>query len=184
MAFTPRLNDTGIRNNHIWYSDNPFYPTYALPNCTCYSWGRFWEVSDPLGSQATKPTLPTSDGGRWYEQATGYEKSTELNPRLGAVICFSDDNGGAGHVANVEQILNDGETIVCSNSAWGGQYFYTTTLTRSNSYKYSHFTFQGFIYHPDYPPEPTPPEPTPSGRERNKFKWVLYSRKLRNKRKL
>lgn len=179
MAFTPRLNDTGIRNNHIWYSDNPFYPTYALPNCTCYSWGRFWEVSDPLGSQATKPTLPTSDGGRWYEQATGYEKSTELNPRLGAVICFSDDNGGAGHVANVEQILNDGETIVCSNSAWGGQYFYTTTLTRSNSYKYSHFTFQGFIYHPDYPPEPTP-----SGRERNKFKWALYSRKLRNKRKL
>ena len=45
MAFTPRLNDNGILNNPKWYSDNPFYQSgYGMPNCTCYAWGRFWEV--------------------------------------------------------------------------------------------------------------------------------------------
>ena len=175
MAFTPRLTDSGIRNNPIWYRDNPFYPTYGMPNCTCYAWGRFWEISDPLGSQATKPTLPTSDGGKWYERATGYEKSPLLIPALGAVICFSDDDGGAGHVAIVEQILNDGETIVCSNSAWESTFFYLTTLSKSNSYKYSHFTFQGFIYHPDYPPTPV------VAPKRKGFKWYLYTEKIRER---
>lgn len=176
MAFTPRLTDSGIRNNHIWYSDNPFYQSgYGMPNCTCYAWGRFWEISDPLGSQVTKPTLPLSNGGLWFEQATGYEKSTLLVPSLGAVICFSDDNGGAGHVAVVEQIVNNGETIVCSNSAWESTFFYLTTLNRSNNYKYSHFTFQGFIYHPDYPPV------LPTIKKKG-FPWYLISDKLRNQR--
>lgn len=184
MAFTPRLNDNGMLNNHIWYSDNPFYIAgYGLPNCTCYAWGRFWEISDPLGSQATKPSLPTSNAGKWFERVdtTKYTKTTELIPELGAIICMEDDNpDGDGHVAIVEQILNDGETIVCSNSAWGGSYFYTTTLYRSNNYKYSHFTFQGFIYHPEYSPTPPVP-PTPSGTKKGKFPWVLYANKLRNK---
>lgn len=185
MAFSPRLNSTGMSNNHIWYSDNPFYQAgYGLPNCTCYAWGRFWEVSDPLGSASTKPHLPLSNAGTWYDRVdtNKYQKSDQLVPSLGAVICFSDDNGGDGHVAVVEQIINDGETIVCSNSAWGGSYFYTSTLSRSNNYKYSHFTFQGFIYHPDYPPGPTPPTPpTPTGSGTSHFKWVLYANKLRNK---
>lgn len=177
MAFVPRLNDTGIRGNHIWYSDNPYYPTYGMPNCTCYAWGRFWEISDPLGSQQTKPTLPTSDGGQWFGRVdtTEYTKSSLLIPALGAVICFSDDNGGAGHVAIVEQIINNGETIVCSNSAWESTFFYTTTLSKSDSYKYSHFTFQGFIYHPDYIPD------FPSVKKHN-FNWALFADKIRKNR--
>lgn len=183
MAFTPRLTDTGMLNNHIWYSGNPFYTAgYGLPNCTCYCWGRCWEISDPLGSQATKPTLPTSDAGTWYDRVdtSVYQKSSELNPVLGAIICFSDDNGGAGHVATVEEIMNNGETIVCSNSAWGGQYFYLTTLTKSNNYKYSHFTFQGFIYHPDYPPSPTP---VTTGYKKG-FKWVLFHKAIMRNRNM
>lgn len=47
MSFTPRLTDTGILNNFHWYSDNPFYQSgYGMPNCTCYAWGRFWEIGD------------------------------------------------------------------------------------------------------------------------------------------
>lgn len=179
MSFTPRLNDTGMMNNHIWYSDNPFYISgYGLPNCTCYSWGRFWEVSDSLGTVQTKPTLPLSNAGSWFEQVdtSVYTKSSLLIPFVGAIICFSDDDGGAGHVANVEQVINNGETIVCSNSAWGGDYFYLTTLSKDNNYKYSHFTFQGFIYHPDYIPF------IPTIKKKHHFPWYLITDKLNNQR--
>ena len=48
MGFNPRLNLNGMLNNFYWYSDNPFYQSnYGLPNCTCYAYGRFWEISDP-----------------------------------------------------------------------------------------------------------------------------------------
>lgn len=54
MAFTPRLNDNGILNNFHWYSENPFYQAgYGMPNCTCYAWGRFWEIGDPNGIRRT-----------------------------------------------------------------------------------------------------------------------------------
>lgn len=183
MAFTPRLNSIGILNNDHWYSnDNPYYATgYGMPNCTCYAWGRFWEVGDPLGIGEHKPN-PTElpgywDGGAWWNRVDRNVYQTGNTPALGAVICFSDDNGGSGHVAIVEQINNDG-TIVTSNSAYGGTYFYTQTLSSSNNYKWSHYTFQGFIYNP-YGDSPTPP--TPGFRRRNKFPWVLYARKLRER---
>lgn len=65
MAFTPRLTDEGILNNFHWYSDNPFYQSgYGMPNCTCYAWGRFWEIGDPNNIGVNKPVqLPTGD--RW-----------------------------------------------------------------------------------------------------------------------
>lgn len=38
MAFTPRLNSSGMLNNPKWYSENIFYQAgYGLPNCTCYA---------------------------------------------------------------------------------------------------------------------------------------------------
>lgn len=176
MAFTPRLNDVGMLNNFHWYSRNPFYIAgYGLPNCTCYAWGRFWEISDPLGTGENRPTLPTSNGGSWWGDVDRSIYETGQTPRLGAVICFSDDNtGGDGHVAIVEEIHNDG-TIVCSNSAWGGTYFYLTTLSPNDNYKYSHFTMQGFIYNPSVTPTP----PTPTITKRGNFPWVLYAKKLR-----
>lgn len=71
MAYTPRLDDNGIVDNFHWYSDNPFYIAgYGLPNCTCYAWGRFWEIGDPNSTGENKPTeLPTGDGGVWWERA-------------------------------------------------------------------------------------------------------------------
>ena len=39
-TFTPRLDDTGIRGDFHYYSENPFYQAgYGMPNCTCYAWG-------------------------------------------------------------------------------------------------------------------------------------------------
>lgn len=152
--YTPRLDDTGILNNPLWYSDNPSYQSgYGLPNCVCYAWGRFWEIGG--GTSETRPTLSTDDAENWYNHSDGYERGTI--PALGAVICFADGPfSGDGHVAIVEQINDDG-SIVTSNSAWRGDYFYTQTLYPENNYApAAGYIFQGFIYNPYAGDTPTP----------------------------
>lgn len=145
-TFTPRLDSSGMEGSIYWYSGNPFYQSgYGLPNCTCYAWGRFWEISDTSGDGSNKPTLPTGDAGVWWERVTGYE--TGQTPKLGAVICWSDNTGGAGHVGIVEKIAENGD-ITVSQSAWGGTYFWTNTKSAADGYSYGKFTFQGFIYNP------------------------------------
>lgn len=179
--FTPRLSSSGINGEKYWYDGSPFYPTYGLPNCTCYAWGRFWEISDladGVKDYSNKPTLPTSDAGKWFSQVTGYE--TGQTPKLGAVICWSANDGGAGHVAIVEEIKEDG-TIVTSNSAYGGSFFYTRTITPNDgNYSVNGYTFQGFIYNPDASSNPG----NPSGdneivtyKRKGKFKFVLNKRR-------
>lgn len=181
MTFTPRLDDNGILNNFHWYSDNPFYQSgYGLPNCTCYAYGRFWEESDPLGTGANKPIeLPLGDGGTWWGDAVqaGYYQ-TGQTPKLGAVACFYDNNGGAGHVAIVEEI-DANNNITCSNSAWQSTYFYLTNLSSSSNYSYSHFTFQGFIYNPYLEPEPEP-----EIKKRKGFPWAVFTKNIRARRAL
>lgn len=191
-TFTPRLNDTGIEGSFYWYSQNPFYQSgYGLPNCTCYAWGRFWEIGDPEGTGANRPALPTGDAGNWYANAGDYDRGTA--PKLGAVICWSDNDGGAGHVAIVEQISDNGD-IVTSNSAWGGSYFYPNTVYASDGYNISGFTFQGFIYNPhapqeggtvdpdtpDTPDNPDDPDvPETQTKKRKGYNFVLFNRRKR-----
>lgn len=173
MAYTPRLNDTGIRNDYKWYSANPFYQSgYGLPNCTCYAWGRFWEISDPLGTRQHRPTLSLGNGKEWWAYtADGYERGQ--TPQLGAVLCFSPSAGSSrvGHVAVVEQIFAD--HIVTSNSDWGGRFFYLETLYPDTNGKYHHdvYTSQGFIYNPFVTPTP-PPTPTDETKKK-KFPWAI-----------
>ena len=99
---------------------------------------------------------------------------------FGAVICFEDNNGGSGHVGIVEEINSQTGEITVSNSAYQSTYFFLTYITPDSNGKYnwSHYTFQGFIYCYE---EPTPPIP-PTLLKRKKFPWVLYARKLREKR--
>lgn len=57
---------------------------FGLPNCTCYAWGRFWEIGDPNSTKIHKPTqLPTGDGYVWWERAvaSGYYQ-TGQTPKL------------------------------------------------------------------------------------------------------
>ena len=142
MAFSPRLNAPSTSNKY-YYSLNRFYKSgYGLPNCTCYAWGRFYEI---LGSA---PKLSLSNAENWWGHNDGYKRGQ--TPQLGAVICWRKGkagNGadGAGHVAVVEQINSDG-SIVTSNSAWKGTRFYTQKLKKP--YNLSGYTFQGFIYNP------------------------------------
>ena len=184
MSYTPRLDDTGILNNFHWYSDNPLYQAgYGMPNCTCYAWGRFWEIGDPNGTGEHKPVnLPVSDGGSWWgDNISSGAYNYGITPELGAVICFSDNYGGSGHVAIVEEIDSIGN-LTCSNSAWQSTYFFLSSVYASDGYDWSHYTFQGFIYNP-YADQPTPPTPTTERKKRH-FPWVLYAKKLRDKRGL
>ena len=133
-------------SNSFYYANNPFYQSgYGLPNCTCYAWGRFYELS------GSRPTLSLGDAENWFGYSDGYQRGQI--PKLGAVICWrrgavGDDSDGAGHVAVVEQINADG-SIVTSNSAYGSTLFYMETLTKESGYTWnSKYTFQGFIYNP------------------------------------
>lgn len=176
-TFKPRLNQAGMLGSRYWYTTtNPFYPDYGLPNCTCYAWGRFWEISDPLKTGENIPHLPTGNAKTWYNSVSGYNKGQ--TPKLGAILCLGA-NVGVGHVAIVEQILEN-NVIITSNSAWNGQYFYTQILTPDTNGKYhtqgsqSTYESQGFIYNPFVNDDP---EPTT---KKDNFPWVLYAHKLRN----
>lgn len=147
-VFVPRLNSRGIRGNPYWYSRNPFYQAgYGLPNCTCYAWGRFWECSDITQDYSNRPNLSTANAEDWYGHTSdGYERGQE--PQLGAVACWADGPfSGDGHVAIVEEIHANG-SITCSNSAYGGSYWYLTTLSPPNYLPAAGYRFQGFIYNP------------------------------------
>ena len=129
MAFTPRLTSDGMQGNQWWYSNgNPFYASgYGLPNCTCYAYGRYAEIRNGFAP------LPTRNAGLWYDLATRFTRGQ--TPRLGGIMCFNPNPSSTevGHVAVVEQINLDG-SVVTSNSAYGGTYFWTETLSPSNGY--------------------------------------------------
>ena len=131
------------KNNKYYYSDNIFYKCgYGMPNCTCYAWGRFYELTGKT------PKLCTANAENWYKYKDGYARGK--TPKLGAVIVWAkgvvgNSKDGAGHVAVVEEIYSDG-SILTSNSAWNSTNFYTKKIP--NTYKLSGYKFQGFIYPP------------------------------------
>lgn len=127
----------------------------VLPNCTGYAWGRFMEVC------GTTPTLPTSNAGDWYAEATDYERGQ--TPKTGAIICWSK-SGHPGHVGFVEAVDTTNNTITTSESGYRNatydpdQHFWV--YTRSNSdgnwgLGRSGYHFEGFIYNPGTAPSST-----------------------------
>ena len=167
MAYIPRLSTsspTVMQNNPWWYSSgNRFYAAgYGLPNCTCYCYGRTGEITGAFNTD-----LPYGDGGTWYN----YIVSRGIipvgsEPKLGAIACWYDPNGVyAGHVAQVEEISADRNTITLSNSGYPSNYFWTASVTRANNFTEQWalnrgYVLQGFIYVYNDPTPPTPPTPT------------------------
>ncbi len=149
MAEFVQRTSAPTEDNAYYYANNPFYTAgYGLPNCTCYAWGRFWEI---MGGD-TKPSLSLRNAENWYGNTSdGYTRGN--TPKLGAVICWSvgevgNGDDGAGHVEVVEQINADG-TIVTSGSGYDS--FLFRRKTRSDDGNWgggSSYTFQGFIYNP------------------------------------
>ena len=122
----------------------------VLANCTGYVHGRWME----LGNTGNEYNLSSGNANTYYDYPDGYERGQE--PRLGAVLCLS--GGSAGHVAIVEEILDNGDIMV-SESNYGRTVFEYVRRYKANGYMRAGGSvggFQGFIYHPNIvPPEPT-----------------------------
>ena len=148
----------------------------VLPNCTGYAWGRFCEEQ---GIHDCK--LSRANAELWYGNTSdGYQRG--FTAKLGAIICWYSTRSG-GHVAVVEKINPNG-TILTSNSAYGGSRFYLKTLDpQRNYYMGSSYSFQGFIYPDTEFYDPDTPIPSDNKIAKSKCPFVLYARKLRNKRK-
>lgn len=181
-TFVPRTSKTDPTN----MIGSPYYTGqlagyYALPNCTRYAYGRWWEI---MGQQPTG--LANKDNAEdWWNGVTAYQKGQQ--PALGAIICFADGIfSGWGHVAVVEKIYDNGDLLI-SNSGYPKRYFYMTCVNASDNYRkgrrgyegyaIAKYRFLGFIYLPDeYAPGPTPP-PDPSPTQGMKPLWFYIKRK-------
>lgn len=140
-SYTPRLSAPSYDNACYYSDDNAFYAaSYGMPNCTCYAWGRAYEL---LGE---KPELCLYDAGCWYDYNRAYGiYDYGDSPEPGAIACWSYADGGPGHVAVVESVSSD--TITFSNSAYQGAEFYVSSAPVSDpSCGMSNWIFQGYIY--------------------------------------
>ena len=155
--YHPRLKEVDdywgpIRGTKYYYTDNVFYltdPDIGMPNCTCYAWGRRYELTDKRPDGTSGKKLCTADAGEWYDFNKGlgengypYGKDT---PKLGAIICW-EKPGGAGHVAVVEEIEENGDIITSNSGYHSSTYFWTESITKSSGYSRSGYVFKGFIY--------------------------------------
>ena len=144
-SYSPRLSAPSYANKYYFSDSNIFYKYgYGMPNCTCYAWGRAYELLNKT------PDLCVYSAYLWYDynKENGYYPyGTE--PKLGAIACWVYSSGTSGHVAVVEKIENG--TITFSNSAYGGDMFYlTTSPVNDPSNGRGSWIFQGYIYIGDF----------------------------------
>ena len=121
---------------------------YVLPNCVGYAQGRLLELR---GENKINWKLPACNAEDWYDKAKANGLQVGNTPKLGAVVVWRAGNthnsaDGAGHVAIVEKIKTNGD-IVVSQSAYGGQEFYMSTITKASGYMYAaNRPLVGFVY--------------------------------------
>ena len=155
--FTPRLTAPSKTDKRLIYYENggiSIVPPVdkktglEIPNCVGYFHFRWLEL---LGCTKTNWKIPGCNAEDCYDKAiaNGFKVGTE--PKLGAGIVWRagkthNSADGCGHIGVVEEIKANGD-IVVSQSAFQGQEFYLTTLTKASGYSYSpDRIFVGFIY--------------------------------------
>ena len=140
-GYTPRLTSPDEDDAQYYSGENPFYAAgYGMPNCTCYAWGRAYEIS------GERPELSPYDACTWYDyNAENHIYDYGDEPQQGAIACWAYADGGPGHVAVVEQV--DGDSVLLSNSAYSGAEFYMDTVPADDpSAGRENWIFQGYIY--------------------------------------
>lgn len=144
-SYTARLTAPAKTNPYYYSNINVFYKFgYGMPNCTCYAYGRAYEILK------AEPKLCIYDANQWfdYNKDNGYY-SYGQTPKLGAIACWKYKNYNSGHVAVVEKITDD--TVYYSNSAWSGENFYVDSLPVDDPVKgRPDWEFQGYIYIGDF----------------------------------
>ena len=128
----------------------------TLPNCVGWAWGRFnWIYHQLTGDK--KKFVVSGDACDIYDKAhTIGLRTNKTEPQPGAIMCFrsNDDDGRPGHVAIVEQVLNNGNKIIISESQWTDKIMFAKYVIERNDrpgamWTYSsRYIFQGFIYNP------------------------------------
>lgn len=174
VAFSQRTEEPDKENANYFSNNNVFHASgWGMPNCTAYAWGRFYEIS------GEKPKLHTGNAERWFaggpifnEEITDWDKAVEkgtkydsyergLEPRVGAVMCWSNPNKDGGHVAIVEEIVSDTELKVSESGYPSLMFQYSFYKKNSSGDWYGSsdnsfglpagcvaYPFQGFIYNP------------------------------------
>lgn len=162
MSFIPRLT--------IPEKGNPYYNTKksggyssaikgkptedgldVLRNCVGYANGRFAEVQ---GLTKIKYQL-VCNAEKFLDKAKALGLKTGSTPKLGAIAVWQggatkEASDGAGHVAVVELMHDDG-SITTSESGWNAKKaFWTQKRTNKNGRwgQNNKYTFLGFIYNP------------------------------------
>ena len=132
----------------------------VLRNCVGYANGRFAEIQ---GLNMIKYQL-VCNAEQFMIKANDYGLTIGTTPKLGSIMVWSQGststgNDGAGHVAIVEKINDDG-SIITSESGWNAKKaFWTQTRTNANGRwgQSGSYKFLGFIYNPAVEdPEPAP----------------------------
>lgn len=146
--FLARLSEAGIKESP-YYNDNSLSAfngtANAMPNCTAYAFARTAELCAPANvrDNVLFARKGADNAKAWYS-ATLWDKGSV--PKVGAIACW---DGELGHVAVVEEVLDDGSVLV-SQSNFGGTFF----ETKEYSCKVGEITdgvglvFQGYIYNP------------------------------------
>lgn len=152
----------------------------VLPNCTGYVHGRWMEIA----GRTSETSLSLGNANTYYNKSDGYSRSS--TPSLGAVACYT---GSLGHVAIVEEISSDGNSITLSESNYSGARFNTRTVYATNGWNIpgSIVRFQGFIINPwvdtggGTTPSPTPDPGTGEDTKKKKI-WLYAKYKIRRRK--
>jgi GH25 family lysozyme M1 (1,4-beta-N-acetylmuramidase) len=196
-GFVPRLEKPEYGNKYYNLKENGGYAVgciYGKPqqpglnilsNCVGYAAARFNEIGD---YKCWKYLLCPPNAENFIEKAQGEGLTISNKPSLGAIIVWQKGatlgpNDGAGHVAVVE-VINDDGTIVTSESGYNcSNPFWTTPRNNKdgnwnggNAYK-----FRGFVVNPAVvKPEPAPePKPEPDVDPKNKCPYPEPTRYLK-----
>lgn len=124
----------------------------VLANCVGYAAARFNEI---IGAGEFKYFKYAPNAEDFYDFGIAQGLKVGSEPKLGAIICWAKgkthtSGDGAGHVAVVEQINEDG-SIITSESGYGCASPFWTTTRKKGSGNWgagSEYRFLGFIYNP------------------------------------
>lgn len=116
----------------------------VLPNCVGYANGRLMEWGGV--KRCEFPLI--HDAACAVDDAKNYGLRVGQRPAIGAVMCWSGGMCCYGHVAFVEQVIDE-QTVIITDSAYGGDRFRRYKITSANQWgKGGAYHFLGFIYNP------------------------------------
>ena len=159
----------------------------ALANCVGYASGRFNEIiNDARGTALCTYKGLNCNAVDFKERAEKAGLETGMEPRVGAIMCWGKNPNKAGHVAIVEEVI-DNNTVYTSESGWGSSKIFWNSKRNNDNGRWglnTNYYFRCFIYLPkDVQDIITPelPEITPTV-ERNIYVDQLETLKEMNVR--